>query len=433
MTKTKSTLVKVNNKILLFEGEIQSLDKLDSDGVYMLSWSKDNGFYLEKKDSFNLPDKIYGKEEQDQLINRWLSSHENNTNKNTGIILSGKTGGGKTVLASRFCIEAKKPVIVINQAYSGVEFINYMTQPLFKDTIVFIDEYEKIFKHRVSRMHPDDDEDDINDARRSNNRNSSHEILQLFDGTFDTRFIFLLTVNEMDISPYLINRLGRLKFRKHYANLSEELIREIAEDFLDNKEHIESLLDLFDELGTSSFDLLTNVIKEMNLFKETATETAKYLNLEPEFTSFELFLTTDTGKIAKLQSINSNGGPRSIGNKALTFTIGYSDRMLFNSVYDYDSPDNKARAVTLSNNTSENKNVTKTMFGLHKINNKTLRSMLLGDSGSFKPNNCEFLKLESITPDSVKYYFDVEDEEDSTKYYFLFEKKKNNNVGSFVM
>lgn len=238
-------------------------------GVYMLKRdAMTREFYLAPKENFVVPQKIYGNHD---VVDRWIKSFEQNSEKNMGIILSGIKGSGKTITAQIFCLKSNFPIIIINEPYSGQDFIDFITNPVLGSCIIFIDEFEKIYDER-------------------NSDTSSTDLLSIMDGNFPTRLIFLLTVNEFRINEYLVNRLNRIKYRKHYQQLEDEVIEEVISDLLVNKSptYKQSIYDFFSTVGICTFDLLVNVIKEMNLFGETATECGKHLNLRAETRYFDV-------------------------------------------------------------------------------------------------------------------------------------------------
>lgn len=247
----------------------KTYDKLPI-GVYSLCFNDKTGdFYLKEKPNFVLPSKVYG---DHSIIHRWLKSYEVNSHKNMGIILSGLKGSGKTITAQKFCIESKKPVIIIGDAFVGADFVNFLTNPVFSESIIFIDEFEKIYNLNTSR-------DD----------NPSKDLLTLMDGTFQTKLIFLLTVNTFNLNDYFVNRLNRIKYRKDYTDLDQSVVDEVIEDLLVNKEHKESIIKFFETINICTFDLLVNVINEMNLFNEDAITIGKYLNLKAEDKTYDVF------------------------------------------------------------------------------------------------------------------------------------------------
>lgn len=262
-----------SNGVFSIGGFTATHDKLPV-GVYLLKFDPKAGYFLNKKPDFILPKKVYG---DHSVIHRWITSYNENSEKNLGIILSGQKGTGKTITAQKFCIEAQKPVIIINEAYEGSDFIDFITS--FEDVIIFIDEFEKVYPEGY------------------NAKVSSADFLSMMDGNYQTKLIFLLTVNKFTINEYLVNRLNRVKYRKHYMNLEQEVIEEVIEDFLDNKEHKESIYKFFEKVNMCTFDLLINIIKEMNLFKEDALQCALHLNLECENRLYQIYEYIDGSKM----------------------------------------------------------------------------------------------------------------------------------------
>lgn len=235
-------------------------------GNYILKFDPTTGkYYLNQKETFKLPNKIYG---DHSIIERWLYSWRVNSSKNLGILLTGIKGSGKTITAQKFCVEANLPVIIINETAYGSEFIDFLTSPELGECIVFIDEFEKIYNRHDERQ---------------------YDLLSLMDGNYSTKLIFLLTVNEEHINEYLINRLNRIKYRKAYRDLEPAVIEEVIEDLLENKEHKDSIYEFFERVNICTFDLLTNLIKEMNLFKEDAITCGFHLNLRGEEKRYGVF------------------------------------------------------------------------------------------------------------------------------------------------
>lgn len=243
-----------------FEGMYEKLPV----GVYSLTYNMEKGYYLRKRPDFELPKKIYG---DVSIVDRWLASWEHNTEKNLGIFLSGMKGTGKTITAELLCVKSKLPVILIQEKFKDTGFLNFLTSSVFDKCVVFIDEYDKIYE---------------------GGRDENVEILQLLDGANSGGKIFVLTANSTNINFYLENRLNRIKYHKHYSSLSGDVVEEVIEDMLINKEHKQSVHDFFDAVGICTFDLLVNLIREMNLFGENAVECAKHLNISENPVNYQV-------------------------------------------------------------------------------------------------------------------------------------------------
>jgi hypothetical protein len=233
-------------------------------GNYILKYDPRSGYYLNKKEDFDLPKKVYG---DHSIVNRWLKSWEVNSTKNMGIVLAGVKGSGKTITAQKFCVDSNLPVIIINEPYQGSDFIDFLTSPKLGECIIFLDEFEKIY----------------------HNRDMQFDMLSLMDGNYSTSLIFLLTVNEERLNDYLVNRLNRIKYRKSYGDLEFDVMEEVIDDMLINKSHKQSIFDFFDKVNMRTFDLLTNLIKEMNLFNENAVQCGMHLNLKPEIKQYSVY------------------------------------------------------------------------------------------------------------------------------------------------
>lgn len=228
-------------------------------------------YYLKQKEAFHLPKRVYG---DHSIVNRWLTSFEHNSEKNMGVILSGLKGTGKTITAQKLCIKANLPVIMIGDAYHGPDFIDFLSNPLLGKCIIFIDEFEKIYAE--NRLGGD-------------GKSASTDFLSLMDGNFQTKLLFLLTVNEFRVNEYIVNRLNRVKYRKDYTNLPYEVINEVIDDLLVNKEHKESIFTFLFKVNMCTFDILVNIIKEMNLFNEDAIACGMHLNLKAESRYFNVY------------------------------------------------------------------------------------------------------------------------------------------------
>lgn len=219
-------------------------------GVYLLDAGQ-TGFYLTKKEDFVLP-KLYGNHD---ITKRWLKSFHSLPG-NLGILLSGLKGTGKTLEAKKFCIECGLPIIIVNAAFHGPEFIDFLTEQVLGEFVLFIDEFEKVY--------PED---------------KQAALLSLMDGAYRTRIIFLFTVNRTNINENMNNRLGRIKYRKNYEQLEDELIQEVIDDLLENKEHADSVFTFIDMSGFITYDILVKLIEEMNLFNEDALTCGAHLNI----------------------------------------------------------------------------------------------------------------------------------------------------------
>ena len=250
-----------NNNVFTLSDMTGSHEKLPV-GNYSLHYDERSAsYYLKEQAAFKMPSKLYG---DFGFTDRWLTSYIHNSEKNLGIMLSGLKGTGKTVAAQLFAINSGLPVIFITSEEYGPDFEAFLSNPVFANSIIFIDEFEKVYR----------------DEEKSNS------LLTLMDGMYHTKLIFLLTANDYGrINNRLKNRLNRIKYHKIYDKLDEQTIIDVIGDLLTRPELKPSVLNFVDQFELLTMDILTSVIKEVNLFNEDAITCAKYLNLieEPEY------------------------------------------------------------------------------------------------------------------------------------------------------
>lgn len=228
-------------------------------GTYEMKYDSFNKFYfIEKRDDFKLPKDLI---QLNQYWGTYMLKTFNMYKRNLGILLHGKKGTGKSIDAKRICIESKLPVITISSGFSGIKFEEFLAgfnQPF----ILFIDEFDKKYSQT---------KDDLT------NPNS---LLSLLDGKYNSNILFLITSNSSNVGTYLNNRPGRIRYKIPYRGLESKKIKEIAIEYLQNKDYLENLLFTCEILGFISIDILLTLIQECNLSGEEPIKLINILNIE---------------------------------------------------------------------------------------------------------------------------------------------------------
>jgi hypothetical protein len=259
MTNVK-TFVKSGNTVRVRDKQsMQAYDELPP-LTYTIKFDQNaNEFFLEEIDGFELPAKIYGK--NTNYAKRILDTF-NNRDGQTGVMLNGIKGAGKTLLAKQTSVMAREqgiPTIVINRDWHGDEF-NSFIQSITTPTLIMFDEFEKIYGWAEQR-----------------------KVLTLFDGVFNSRKLFMVTTNEeREISEFMRNRPGRIYYNFKFDTLDQSFIKEYLEDRLDNKAHIDGVLKYTSIFSFFNFDMLSAAVEEMNRYGETLSEVLEVLNITPE-------------------------------------------------------------------------------------------------------------------------------------------------------
>ncbi len=221
-------------------GASDIVDKLDH-AIYRLAESQKHGLYLTHvQDRFPLPKKLYGLDEQ--LIEHVSTTFTKNTKlRNIGVLLVGKKGSGKTVTAKQLCNMINLPTIIVDHAYGNLPaFLNQIKE----DLIVFVDEYEKTFAKDASSL------------------------LTTMDGALDNGFrrIFLLTSNSLHVNENILQRPGRVRYLRHYGDLTAETINMVVDDALVHKHLRDETILFISRLQEVTIDIILSVIDEVNMF-----------------------------------------------------------------------------------------------------------------------------------------------------------------------
>ncbi len=232
-------------------------------GNYVIKQNEMTGqLYLEQIESFEVTGKLYG--DTVKNTHRILSTF-NDRDSGTGVMLAGEKGSGKSLLAKNISYEAYKqgiPTIVINSPWCGDKF-NAFIQSIEQPCIIMFDEYEKIY-----------DNDD------------QEKMLTLLDGVFPSKKLFILTCNDKwRVNQHMRNRPGRIFYMLDFKGLSAEFIREYCQDKLNDKEHIERIVQIAGTFDQFNFDMLKALVEEMNRYNETPQESMRMLNTKPEFSN----------------------------------------------------------------------------------------------------------------------------------------------------
>lgn len=242
----------VSNNNYILTDLTSNIKHLDT-AVYHLKESDKIGLYLTRfGDSFPIPKKIYGNDQA--LITRVLTSY-NTLNQNQGVLLSGHKGSGKTVTANMLANQAARPVILISNEHKFQDLQGFLAA-IEQEVVILIDEYDKIFE-------------------------KSDSLLSIMDGVFNSAYkkLFILTKNNGPISQFLIDRPGRIRYLKEYSNLSKDLVKEIIDDLLEEKQYRDELLDALMRVEILTVDIVKSILVEMNMHKLAPMKAIEYFNV----------------------------------------------------------------------------------------------------------------------------------------------------------
>lgn len=217
-------------------------------GIYKLTYGED-GYSIEKdfdypNDRFILRDTYYG------MPMSWIRKVWNYfaiSPEGTGAMLIGHPGSGKSdacKILGNIGINHGLPVLIVQSVIVKEDIIPFLGK--FKDTIIILEEFTKLFNTRLQ-----------------------DQMLSLMSDKVNKK-LFLLNDNEVySYSDKILDRMGRIKFRKDFYKLREEvIITYIKDKGLENDNRIKDLMEIVKTNTIFQIDHLINIVEDLNSYKD---------------------------------------------------------------------------------------------------------------------------------------------------------------------
>lgn len=261
-------IIKSEGMFQVFSDGIETFDTLPARS-YHLGFSDNKGFFLTTAEDVKNAETVYGdlEEKADKVFKAYEKS-----DRSLGVLMSGKKGIGKTMMARILCERANQmglPVIIIQFAKGGIaHFLGKIQQPV----LILFDEFEKMFRTR-----------DVSEERAE--AGGSPEMLSLLDGLYNEKWLFVFTCNNVyDVSSYLIGRPGRIHYHFKFNVPSEDEIRAYLTDKIPKDKHdqIQAVVN-FAKYAEVNYDALRAIAFEFNLGNDF-NDFIDDINIDKKFT-----------------------------------------------------------------------------------------------------------------------------------------------------
>ena len=293
-------------------------------GTYDIIFSSQTGYALQKRKDMTVPEKLYG--EHETLANNMIRRYES-LNKNFGVILGGRKGTGKTMLARLVSSKLMKqgiPTVIVSENTPNLPaFLQSIEQEIF----VLFDEFEKVFEKNYTDNNGEIDE--------------QTQFLPLFDGLTNNKHFYMITINNYDkLNEYFLGRPGRFHYDIQFNEIQVNEIREILNDQLTIKvENVNKLANILFNFNVN-YDQLMAIIDELN-FGSPIDYIVKYMNLDL-FSSqaereYEFTLHHKNGDKIKVTNFLSGIEPAVMSNYSSKKGSYFNSRVLLNdnTIHEY--------------------------------------------------------------------------------------------------
>lgn len=235
--------------------------------VYSVNYDPDNSrFYLLETKPLALS-KVYG-QAIPRRTDRFLKSFIKR-GRNTGVLLIGQKGSGKTMQAKHISLTAMRdysmPTLLVNETFCGEKFNSFM-QSITCPCVVLFDEFEKVYSHRKQ-----------DEGERAS---PQERILTLLDGTWESNKLFIFTANEpSQIDDAMYNRTGRIRYYVAYDGMDAEFAEEYIKEHIADQAQAERMIKLAKIKDTFNYDTLSSWVDEVRLFGIDEVDALECMNI----------------------------------------------------------------------------------------------------------------------------------------------------------
>lgn len=303
MDDVKTFVLRNGDRFNVYKGSnVETFDILPC-AVYRTNVGMFGDIYLTRADDFSINFKLYG--DIEKRGHRIFETFKNRP-KNTGVLLAGEKGSGKTLLAkytANLALKEGIPTIIIDEdAANAKGFVPFM-ECITQECVIIFDEFEKMFEDSDSQNH----------------------LLSLFDGVSQNKKLFLLTVNESrKVNEFFKARPGRIFYNYVYTGVDETTIRQVCEDSGVGEELADAIVQHTEVVPTLNFDSMMAIIEEHLRYGEDFDTIKETLNIaKPTFEKHHITYTFSliSPELKNPVKLGDNFNLNDRGNNSITVTV----------------------------------------------------------------------------------------------------------------
>lgn len=227
-------------------------------GVYSVQFHMMKGYYLSiVSDKFELPPTLFGNVHA--RIDKCLRAYQDREGS-TGVLMTGDKGTGKTLLMSALANAAidrlNLPVIMVRGEHLGEAFESFISQ--LGECVVLFDEFGKHYAKDKQAL-----------------------MLSYFDGIDKTKRLNIVTENAMaSLNDFILDRPGRALYHFKYRKLDEPSVVGYCQQMKFPEERLEELLSIYRRARSFSFDMLQNIVAEVERSGEPVKAALADMNID---------------------------------------------------------------------------------------------------------------------------------------------------------
>ena len=220
---------------------------LEPNRIYRLSEERQGFEYVTvlKADGYvTEPKKYYATKSEKRFCDKIVNYYNKYDDNNVGVMLYGKQGCGKTFTAREIARRTNLPIIIVDPSCPTRNLSKFFSD-FRSDICIIFDEFDKYVDQKWDTV----------------------PLLEFLDGIqkFSRKLVIFTCNNEKVFNEFMLDRPTRIRYYRKFEVVDSDLIKEIVEDSLEDKNRIDEVTDYIrNNINLPSYDIVTSFIKEIN-------------------------------------------------------------------------------------------------------------------------------------------------------------------------